>query len=272
MSEIRLNDKLSQAVSCELSHWAVFNINGADAETFLQGQFTIDVTTLTATSANWAAYANAQGRVVATFFIWRDELGFNLLCPRDILPVLSARLKKYALFSKVVMKESDSPWYAHINQSHQSGITLGNTELCINQYANTTLVDESVFDLAMVIHNFAVITPATTEHFVAQRLNLDTLGAISFKKGCYVGQEIIARLHYRGKAKHHTYQLTIATNTPLPAGSEIKTDKVIGHIVQAVRAGDEKTQALAVLADAHHAVTAADFGTAGRLSYEATAL
>lgn len=143
---------------------------GDDAETFLQGQLTCDVTKVNQDSNQLCAHCNAQGRVIFTAIITKIENGFSLSVIDEIADIALSSLKKYGAFSKIAF----------------------------NKEAST----KNLFD-NHIAQAIPVIYPETSGLFVAQRLNLHLLGAISFRKGCYIGQEILARLHFKGKVKHH---------------------------------------------------------------------
>ena len=112
-------------------------------------------------------------------------------------------------------------------------------------------MDAPYTDAELIQAGIPILQPENSEAFVAQRLNLDTLGAIHFDKGCYVGQEIIARLHYRGQSKYHTYRVKIKSQERLPPQSPLLNEQgiVCGHIVNSIPLDNETQFALAVLAD-----------------------
>lgn len=101
----------------------------------------------------------------------------------------------------------------------------------------------------------AHISPATVDHFIPLELGFQHTGGVSFNKGCYLGQEIVARLHYRGKAKEHLYRACLST--PAPAGSPLiapgqHNEQAVGHVIQSARLGSEAIALLVVRDDARH--------------------
>ncbi len=149
----------------------VIAFRGPDAAKFLQGQLSADIEKLAPGNRTPAGLHNPQGRVIALLDITRtaaDE--FLAALPAALVAPVAARLRKYVLRAKVKIEEG-------------------------------TDVPESLDPLAAVRAGLPQICAATSEAFVAQMLNLDLLGAISFEKGCYTGQEVIARAHYRGRVK-----------------------------------------------------------------------
>jgi folate-binding protein YgfZ len=202
-------------------------ISGPDAEKFLQGQITCDVTQLNKITANLAAHCNSKGRIVSLFWIWKQEQDFYLALSDDLLPIALKNLKKYGIFFKGLKIEtvSQPPFIPeNVKQSRLDNIRQGIPTL----YA------------------------ATSEFFLPHDLNLPQLGAVSFTKGCYTGQEIVARMENLGTPKQHLYKLKFELDAaPLPGTKlflETNLESEIGRIVDAV-AVDTHVEALAVIKD-----------------------
>jgi hypothetical protein len=176
---------------------------GPDAAKFLQGQLSADIEKLSPGASTLAGLHNAQGRVVALLDIRRvsaDE--FIATLPRELVATVSERLQKYVLRAKVRIEAA-----ADIAQAPDP--------------------------LSAVRAGVAEVYAATSESFVAQMLNLDLLGAIAFDKGCYTGQEVIARAHYRGRVKRRMQRWLNATGRPLVPGDAART--VEGRPLSVVR-------------------------------------
>ena len=143
---------------------------GPDAARFLQGQLSADMEKLTPGARTLAGLHNPQGRVIALLTVSRTSAEeFVATLPRELAEPVTARLRKYVLRAKVRIEPG---------------------------------ADEAAVDaLAAVRSGIPEVYAATSESFVAQMINLDLLGAIAFDKGCYTGQEVIARAHYRGRVK-----------------------------------------------------------------------
>lgn len=203
--------------------WTVIAIEGVDAFNFLQGQLTSDMHALSNDQPSLSAYCNQQGRVIATFFLWKQAETIFMALPVSMETIVLHRLKKYALRAKVAF----------------------------NKLLEVEVPNQSLKAQDLIQNLIPVILPETSEVFVAQRLNLDQLGAISFTKGCYVGQEIVARLHYLGQSKHRLCHLSLNSDEVFAPNTEInnETGAVIGHIVNSI-----PSQALAVLALEHEQV------------------
>ena len=226
-----------------LSEFDLLAIEGVDAAKFLQGQLTCNVEAATPTHSIRGAYCNLSGRIVSDMRLIPYEHGLYLLCQAGMAQVLKAALDKYIVFSKADTKivteqfsrfalfgdgldeqfaklgidmpaeqgdivpipqgfvyrlESVQPCFELLLKQDQS--TLHST---VQNMAVDT--ERSEWDLAQLMSAIVNITPAMQSEYTPQVLNYDLLGLVDFKKGCYTGQEIIARMHYRGKAKKRLY-------------------------------------------------------------------
>lgn len=196
-------------------------IHGPDAETFLQGQLTCDVTKTTETPS-FGAYCDHKGRMIANFYIQRDtENAFYLILPASLLEATITELKKFGAFSKVTIEEVD--------------IQTSNPETNKNHYINKGI---------------AFLYPETSLKFTPQMINWEKHGGVSFDKGCYVGQEIVARTQHLGKLKRHLHTFTISNteSTPKPGDELTQDGKTIGVVCDAVTEGNQIT-GLAVIQD-----------------------
>jgi folate-binding protein YgfZ len=200
-------------------------LSGPDSSKFLQGQVTCDMDSLSPSNSIEGAHCTPKGRMVFLFTAHCDEDGSIILETHpSIIDSALASLKKYGVFFKTEITDiSDS-------------------------YSNS---QPSLSDLERLRAGKAEVVSETVEMFIPQMLNLDALGYISFKKGCYTGQEIIARAHYRGAVKRRMHHLALSTEIVPSPGDEIKNsdDKSIGNIASAVRVDDAKVEILAVLND-----------------------
>ena len=179
-------------------------VSGPDARTFLQGQLSCDVNSLTRDQSLLACVNSAQGRVQAMTSLSEDDEGVVLLIVSSMAEQTMQRLRKYVLRSKVTIANAMA--------------TFANRTLAFGELTSrASLLD---FIRAGIPHVF----PETHEVFVAQMLNLDALGAISFNKGCYTGQEIIARAHYRGAVKRRMFRFAANSSPPAP-GARLVTDQ-----------------------------------------------
>ena len=185
-------------------------VEGADAPAFLHGQFTTDVTGLASGQACLSAWCDAKGRAIATFVLARRDEAFLLLAPDDIKEAFVKRLSMFVLRSNVVIADS------------RQGDTT--------QWPHLPGMDVDDPETAFIRHGIPLLHPETSGRFLPQELNLDKLDAVSFTKGCYPGQEIIARLRYRGEVKRRLCRARTDNPTHLQPGAALLPEGEERHI------------------------------------------
>ena len=189
---------------------APIRIEGADAAAFLHGQFTTDVTGLAPGQAGLSAWCDAKGRTIATFILARQDEAFLLLAPDDIKETFVKRLKMFVLRADVVIADA--------------------REEDIRQFPQLPGRGGNVSETALIRQGIPLLHPDTSGRFLPQELNLDTLDAVSFTKGCYPGQEIIARLRYRGAVKRRLCHATTDNSALLQLGAALLPEGEDRHI------------------------------------------
>jgi len=269
-----------------LSHLGLLQISGEDAVSFLQGQVTNDVKKLDGSNSQYAGYCSPKGRLLGLFLAFAHADHLHLQMPVSILEPIMKRLKMYVMRSKVVITEKSADilcfgiagpnaqstlttLFNKVPQAAQELITLDdatllrlagdtpryqvfthteNAERIWNALSsNCTKVGKSVWDYLEIQAGIPEIVPATQEAFVPQMVNLDSIDGINFKKGCYTGQEIVARTHYLGKVKRRTQLAHINTEEIPQAGDTIQVvghEEAIGQIVRAAPAPNGGVDAL----------------------------
>jgi tRNA-modifying protein YgfZ len=199
-------------------------VSGADARPFLQGQLSADIDALTPAHALLASCNSAQGRVQAVLWLAERADGIALTLPASLTERIAARLRRYVLRSKVKIDELPTA-----------------TELL-----EPAAYREHDWRLAGIRAGLPQVYPQTYESFVAQMLNLDLLGGIAFEKGCYTGQEIIARTHFRGAIKRRMFRFRCACPPPVPGTRVLAAEQHAGDVVDAA-ATDAGCELLAVV-------------------------
>ncbi len=257
---------------CHLSSETLLHIIGADAPTFLQGQMTCDLRDVAIDRALPGVYCSAQGRVLADFLL--VQLGpehYALRLRHSIAEVTRERLSKYAVFSKVELALDDR-WSVSACWGESAATTIGanfpmlsgQRYSCTNSDGNLCVVqlDEAgeQYEIyhaggarnpwpADAIHEvperwcqleqargIARIEQPIVEQFVPQALSYDLAGFISFKKGCYTGQEVVARLHYKGTSKRRLYLARVVTDEHPRPGDKLFSasgERAIGDVINA---------------------------------------
>jgi tRNA-modifying protein YgfZ len=243
---------------------------GADVVRFLQGQLSQDIERTSASSSLMAGYHNAQGRVIALLRLVRlNETELLALLPRELAPVCVQRLAKFVLRAKVTISDESASWQvrgilgeaaADWPRARNAQRIEGDTTIvCVGESPPRWLAieprrpdfpatagSEQLWHAQDIAAGEPQVFAATSELFVSQMLNLDVLGAIAFDKGCYTGQEIIARAHYRGRMKRRMQRFRTATSSDLAQGTRGRlADGRAFIVVQSARVATD-TEFLAV--------------------------
>ncbi|QRV24991.1 YgfZ/GcvT domain-containing protein [Marinomonas foliarum] len=216
---------LKQDVIAKLPDIGALRVSGPDAKKFLQGQITCDINTLSAYSGLYGAICNIKGRIITNFYLVQSNEDILMLMAKDLVEKTLLHLKKYAVFfkteltdaqddftiyTKLTSEGAESSQLATTRNNETITLTLGNTPLNIEWLITTSTIEETNKELAALSLLAArpVITLEQSETTLPQWLNMQSTGGISFTKGCYTGQEIVARMQYKGKSKK---QLSLIT-------------------------------------------------------------
>jgi len=278
-------------VLVDLSHCSIIRAAGPDATTFLNGQLTCDVREASETRSLLGAWCSPKGRMLAVFRLWRAQDAYLLQLPRVLCADILKRLRMYVLRAKVALETLDDthvcfgvagPRAAALLEksvgeapTSDNGVAVvggGVTVLRIaGAHARFAFVapfpeaqrlwialerdarpaGAAVWDWHDVAAGIPVVLSATSDKFLPQEANLDLLGGVSFTKGCYVGQEIVARVHYRGRVKQRMYRAHVATKTAPTPGEPIYTpelpDQASGTVVLAAPAPEGGHDLIAVI-------------------------
>ncbi|MDR3371791.1 folate-binding protein [Rhodoferax sp.] len=236
-----------------LTHLGLIRAQGDDAAKFLHNQFTQDFVLLDLRQARLAGYCTAKGRLQASFIGFkRTETDLLLICSRDILAATMKRLSMFVLRAKVKLTDASDDFALY----GLAGSALQNTIQNIASYKGDTWakvdfddisvinlypadgvaralwiapadhaapagesLSPELWDWSDVRSGIATVSQPTVEAFVPQMLNYESVGGVNFKKGCYPGQEVVARSQFRGTLKRRTY--LAHASTLLKAGDEV---------------------------------------------------
>lgn len=240
-------------------------VSGADARAFLQGQLSFDMQRLTPQRLELAACSSPQGRAQAIVWLIERSDGILLILPAALVEATVTRLRKYVMRAKAKIEpgtdrfaiggtlspavglpraHQEREGFSFIHWPSASGRTL------IVAPVATHLQDDATFSAdwhrADIRAGLPQVYPQTHESFVAQMLNVDLLEGIGFEKGCYTGQEIIARMHFRGTVKRRMFAFQAACPPPSPATRILNGESHAGDVVDAV-ATPEGCELLAVV-------------------------
>jgi tRNA-modifying protein YgfZ len=276
------------AFSCVLSADAILHISGPDSLKFLQGQTTCDTDQINEQQALNGAYCNPQGRVVCDFLLLQlGEDHYGLRMRRKIMANSKAVFGKYIIFSKAELDDSREHWQTlacwgedaapalaalfpkiptqHLETVQGDGYTLvqldqagtrfecqidsGRQPELAKTISNTLQKgDEQSWQALDINSGIARIEPETIEEFIPQMVNYDITAHVNFTKGCYTGQEVVARMHYRGKPKRRMYLATLAPGSNPVAGEALYSDgeQSVGNIVNSATLASGEIAALVV--------------------------
>jgi len=214
-----------------LAHYGLIKISGIDAKKLLQGQMTCNLDDIESAQTRMGALCNPQGRVLSLFHIFTLNHAYYLLLLKSLVPTTLQTLKKFAIFYQTELSDvsEDFSILGQITTDTQAvpeqmiiKIPVGiHRNFIISSQANKLASDELAWKKYNINENIPTIYPETIGKLLPHEINLPALGAISFNKGCYTGQEIIARMHYRGKLKNHLYSATIQSDQLLSPGDAI---------------------------------------------------
>ena len=229
----------------QLNNRVLLKLTGKDVQTFLQGQFSNDIDALEEGVVQVNAYCQHQGKIIALIWMMKQAEDFYLSFPDDLKTIVVQKLTMFKMMSAVeIIDVSD--------KIIQLGVIDGSFEgaFRLNEQQSVALVEsvdgvelgnESEWESACIANNIAEVTLATSEKFVPQLLNLDINEVgVSFNKGCYPGQEVVARLHYLGKSKRRMRQFECEGEVDV--GDELvvvgsKSAKASGIVVRRVKLG-----------------------------------
>lgn len=247
------------SAATQLTRLAAIMVTGAEARAYLQGQLTADLDKLNANHAQLACCNSPQGRVQAVLWMMARSDGIALVLPAAVLDSTLLRLRKYVLRTKAKI-EAANHWQvavaprselpaeasladgvAHREIDGVSYFTLPGMDEVMLLGAFSAPVDaasEHRWHLSYLRAGLPQVYPETHEAFVAQMLNIDLLDGISFEKGCYTGQEIIARAHFRGAVKRRMFLFRTDGPVPAPGTRVLSGASHAGDVVDAVTSDD----------------------------------
>ncbi len=276
----------SQTVLVPLTHLGLIDAAGEDAKPFLHSQFTSDINHLGEGQAQHAGWCTAKGRMQASFLVWRNGADYRMTVSADLQEATQKRLQMFVLRSKVKLASRTDDLILLGLSGPQAEEALADAGLTAPENAMSTRSTGEIAVLRLDSVRLIVIAPesakaelwqklsmkarpaglhawrwldiqaglplvtlATKEEFVPQMADFEKIGGVSFHKGCYPGQEIVARTQYLGKVKRHLYR--VASPVAPQAGDDLfspdNPDQACGKIVSAAPSPEGGFEALAVI-------------------------
>lgn len=268
---------------CDLSHYGLISVSGPDAASFLHAQFTNDVANLADGHAQWNSWCSPKGRMLATFLLWHIGDTYLMMLPRAIQAAIQKRLGMFVLRAKVsIADQSDSlvriglvslapavtrklgviepapDGGLRISASGSCDLFLAPVEVAPTNWrslaAQAAPSGADVWDLGLIRDGIAEVRAETQDRFVPQAANYELIGGVSFKKGCYPGQEIVARTQYRGILKRRMVRAKVPHGFTLRAGDAVYSplfpEQAVGDVVSAAMLSDTQEVLLVAQLDA----------------------
>lgn len=288
VTPVRYATDLDKPVLSILDKFACYQISGEDAADFLQGQFSNDIAQVSDSNAQLSSYSTPKGRMLAIFYVAKRSGDYLLITSSDIAEEVIKRLQMYVMRSKVIITKLDETHIlglsgdTQLRVSQHLKLTLAendyqtsssNDSLCIKVPGSPNrflfLADQLLLDKVKqmdpqevyiyshdywqwldILAGIPMVTAATQEAFVPQMTNMELINGVSFSKGCYPGQEVVARLHYLGNANRRMFRIESSSESNLQAGDSIYSsddNKEIGKLITTVNISESKNEGLAVL-------------------------
>ncbi len=284
----RFSTKLDKPTLVNLNHLVCYQVEGDDATTFLQGQFSNDINAVTSSAGQISSYCTPKGRMLAVFYICKRDDTYFLLTSEDIAVEVMKRLQMYVMRSKVSITAIDdallmgvccdsqaeildtlqlTPANHHYQVSANESfigmnipsanpryLIIGN-QASAQQLQQLDTKDVNIYSAPYwqwldIMAGLPSVTSNVQEAFVPQMANMELIDGVSFSKGCYPGQEIVARLHYLGNANRRMFRVSVEQSESINIGDDIYThgsDQPVGKFVSVINDADNKYSGLAVL-------------------------
>jgi len=270
---------MKQTYFCPLDHFGSVSLAGPDAHKFLQGQITCDLDKVSRSQVQAGACCTPKGNVIANFVLLTHADTLLMHMPLSIVETVQKAMAKYIVFSNAKLKDASANWCrfavwgatakACIEQafgaapndplhsvSHADRLVWTNdkagdafvvychheakAKLITDLEQLASLVDTAQWEARQINQGLVYITPDISDSYVPQMLNLQATGAVDFKKGCYTGQEIVARMQYLGKLKRHLFIGQVSSLEALQVGQQIDATKRknVGRVTSVAALGE----------------------------------
>jgi folate-binding protein YgfZ len=259
--------ELSAELPCKIKphNYSIIKVSGSDAPVFLQGQLTGDCKSIEPEHSLLMAWCTPNGRVQNLIHVIRSGDLFFLLIPKEQMLGMVKKLKMFVLRSDVEVEDLSTDYELFLtlnsNQSDTSFATIGRQDsrcwwIVPNGKATKVWkgiaaqqVNEDVIEFHSIVNGIPYLTEELTDTFLPQEIGLEELKGLSFSKGCYPGQEIIARVKYRGKVKRELVKISVVATEEIPSAARLfgKSDTSVGLVLRSVTTGKGTHQLLAVL-------------------------
>ena len=230
-----------------LDYLVAARFEGADAADFLQAQLSADIGALEQGDAVFACYCSPKGQVFGLLLVCRLENGFRIIGSTELLPAMMERLRMFVFRSKVKFAMEESSLVYGLQPSASGPVTgafqpAGSKVRYLVTDVSAEAEPAGGFKALEISKKIAWLDKNTTEKFIPQMLGYEQIGAVSFTKGCYPGQEIVARARYLGKVKRQPVILTADIDNRISNGDRVELERdgswVNGTVIDSARDAD----------------------------------
>jgi len=282
------NADISDCRKIPLTHLGVIRVSGEDKETFLQGQLTNDTRNIDRSSSQLSGYCTPKGRMLANFRVFEDDQdNWFIVIPQERLAAILKRLSMFILRSKVEITDAsneilllglggdcisqaltnalpakadevtqdNSISFIRVETPNPRYLVAGDAEKIMQLWQKLDSVSpasSSAWRLADIKAAIPTVFESTQEAFIPQMTNMQLINGVSFTKGCYTGQEVVARMQYLGKLKRRMYKISFDHEADVQPGTEIyssisQSGQGAGKLVDAIDTGNNHYEGLAVM-------------------------
>jgi len=236
---------------CSLENRSLIKISGEDSETFLQSQFSNDITNIKDKQIQINAYCQHQGKIIAILWVFKKKDDYFLSVLTELKALVLSKLNMYKLMSRVQIDDYSNLVYQFglIKENQEKSIRINESlSILITSELIPSVESNSIWELACIENILPEVHLKMSEKITPQLVNLDIdeLG-VSFTKGCYPGQEVVARMHYLGKPKRRLFRFTSDCHVVIGDTLEVKGSQSLkssGQVIQIAKK-DNKSQFLA---------------------------
>ena len=230
----------------QINNRSLIKIYGNDAESFLQSQFSNNLKKIQDNEIQINAYCQHQGKIIAIIWVFKKKENFYLSVPNELLDLVMSKLNMFKMLSQVKIEDFSSKVYQYglINEDVENSFRINDSlSLLTSREQLNTIKPSFHWEIACINAKLPEVYLKLSEKYIPQELNLDINEfGVSFTKGCYPGQEVVARMHYLGKPKRRLFRFTsefqVATGDNLNV-KDSKSLKSSGQVIRVARKGTE---------------------------------
>jgi len=228
-----------------LNERAILKVSGPDSEDFLQSQFSNDIKHIKEKHVQVNAYCQHQGKIIVIIWVFKKENSFYLSIPNDLKEIVLSKLNMFKLMSRVEIEDYSSKinQFGLVGENRENSLKItDNLSLITTRKKISNSNHDSEWEYACINDKLPEVIAIHSESFIPQALDLDVnLFGVSFTKGCYPGQEVVARMHYLGKPKrrlfrfHSNFKVVIGDNLNVDNSNSLKSS---GKVIRVAKKDD----------------------------------